>query len=377
MTPRHGGLIVVVIVAAGCTESSPSTDPQVRTVTATVEVAIGELEGADEYVFGRVGGVAGDGSRIFVADNQADAIRAYDWNGEFLYDVANRGEGPGEVRRPCCLAVDQEGKLWVRDGGNGRYNVYSVAAHAEFITSFRMVHGSRGLWVAPAFDAGGNLIDVGHSGPSQSGMTTTRRHYLDSLGSISKSEDLPPPPLDSVPVHTVTREVRGGVATLYFQQPFGPAHLIAHSPLGGFATAVSSHYAVRWIGPDSTFDRVLTAPAIGRRVLPSERDSAVALLNERLRSVQMTFRDMPFGVPDRHPTLRQLQFDALGRLWVHLTPDHTGPYTARVHDRNGEVVMNVQWPRDVELRFGFIGDGFALGVRTDSLGVQEVIRMSY
>ena len=48
-----------------------------------------------------------------------------------------------------------------------------------------------------------------------------------------------------------------------------------------------------------------------------------------------------------------------------------------MYDRNGEVVMNVQWPWDVELRFGFIGDGFALGVRTDSLGVQEVIRMSY
>ncbi len=377
MTPRHGWLIVGVVVAAGCAESSHSTDPPARTVTATVEVAIGELEGADEYVFGRVSGVAGDGSRIFIADNQADAIRAYDWNGDFLYDVANRGEGPGEVRRPCCLAVDQEGKLWARDGGNGRYNAYSVAAHAEFITSFRMVHGSRGLWVAPAFDADGNLIDVGHPSRSESGMITLRRHYLDSLGRISRWEDLPPPPLDSVPVHTVTREVRGGVATLFFQQPFGPAHLIAHSPLGGFATAVSSHYAVRWIGPDSTFDRVLTAPLIGRPILPSERDSAVELLNERLRSVQSTFRDMPFGVPDRHPSLRQLQFDALGRLWVHLTPDRTGPYTARVHDRNGEVVMNVQWPRDVELRFGFIGDGFALGVRTDSLGVQEVIRMSY
>jgi len=30
-----------------------------------------------------------------------------------------------------------------------------------------------------------------------------------------------------------------------------------------------------------------------------------------------------------------------------------------------------------QLRFGFIGEDFALGIRTDSLGVQEVIRMSY
>ena len=140
---------------------------------------------------------------------------------------------------------------------------------------------------------------------------------------------------------------------------------------------MSSHYAVRWIGPDSTFDRVLAAPVIGRPILPSERDSAVELLNERLRPSQMTFRDMPFGVPDRHPTLRQLQFDALGRLWVHLTPDRTGPYTARVHNRNGEVVMSVQWPRAVELRFGFIGEDFALGIRTDSLGVQEVVVLAY
>jgi hypothetical protein len=350
-----------------------ATEPR---VAATVTVAIGELDGPDEYVFGRVSGVAGDASRVFISDHQADIIRAYDTSGTFLFTIARRGQGPGEVRRPCCLALDRQGRLWVRDGGNGRYNAYRVGGEAEFVTSYRMVHNSRGMWAAPTFAANGDLIDIGYGPRTDRGPTTTR-HYLDSAGALRRQEDLSPPPVDSVPVHTVTRSTNGGVVTQFFQQAFGATHLIAHSAFGGFATAVSSHYDVRWVGPDSAFDHRLMGPFVERRVAAFERDSALALWSERLRFAEMTLSDLPFGVPDRHPALRHLQFDMLGRLWVHLTPAREGPYEARVHDRSGQAILIVQWPRDIDLRSGFIGSDFALGIRTDSLGVQEVVRLKF
>ena len=372
------GLLAAAVAGPTCANVPDGESAGGPLVSATVELALGQLDGSDEYVLGRVSGVAGRDQRIYIADHQTDVIRANDWNGVFLFTVATRGAGPGEVRGPCCLALGPRGRLWVRDTGNGRYNAYRItAAGAEFEQAIRMVHGGAGLWVAPTFDPAGHLIDVG---PTRSGGTgpIQTRHHLDSAGQLVNREIVPTPPEDSLAQHTVTRRsATGTVAQLYFYQPYGPMHLVAHSPLGGLASGVSSRYAVRWIGPDSAFDRVLALPIVGPDVSPIQRDSALERLGERVRFAGLTVNDLPFGIPDRKPPIRHLQFDAAGRLWIHLTPQRTEPQRAHVYNRRGDIVQTVEWPADVNIRYGYIGDGFLLGVRTDSLGVPQVIRLGY
>jgi hypothetical protein len=346
-------------------------------VTATEELAFGQLEGSDEYVFGAVTGLAAGDRRIYVADRQADVVRSYDWSGVYLFTVARRGAGPGEVTGPCCLTLGPKGRLWVRDTGNARYNAYRITEdHAEFDHSIRMAHGGAGLWVAATFDSQDHLIDVGPTESSDAGFVQTR-HHLTADGKVVKREIVPSPPKDSLAQHTVTRRSSEGVAQFYYDQPFGPMHLVAHSPLGGFATAVSSRYAVQWIGPDSAFDHALTMVIKGPDVTSVERDSALERLSERVRFAGLTVGDLPFGIPEQKPPLRHLQFDATGKLWIHLTPERMGPQRAHVYSRSGKIVATVEWPSDVDLRYGFIGDGFALGVRTDSLGVSQVVRLSF
>jgi len=369
-------LLTFVFTLPACSGSVSSGVDAKPTVTATVEARIGLVDGPEEYVFGAVTGIAADTQHIFIADQQADVIRAYDWDGVFAYTVASRGSGPGELRRPCCLAIDSVGHLWVRDAGNARYNAYRIGESAEFLRSVHMVHTSAGYYVAPSFGPGGTLIDVGHVLEEDGEMVLTR-NVLAGDGGLVRREVIPDPPTDSVPQHTVARDVPGGTSRLYFQQPFGPAHLVAHGPHGSYATAVSSVYRIHWVGPAASWDTVLAAEFPGAEVTPAERDSARATWSEQLAFADLTPGDMPFDVARVKPVLRFIQFDAVGRLWVHLMPDRASPHVARVHDRSGEVVAVVAWPREVDLRYGYLLDRAAFGVARDSLGVQQVVRLAF
>jgi hypothetical protein len=64
------------------------------------ELRIGELDGDDNYLFGRVAGLAVDGDGgMYVVDSQLKLVRKYDANGVFERNIGREGEGPGEYRR--------------------------------------------------------------------------------------------------------------------------------------------------------------------------------------------------------------------------------------------------------------------------------------
>lgn len=104
------------------------------------EVRIGVLEGAEEYMFGRIWRVAAglDGS-IFVLDGQLPVIRMYDANGDFLRNVGGKGEGPGEYRTVLGMEVTKNGDLTIWDIGNKRISLYN--GRGEYSDSYRVPSG--------------------------------------------------------------------------------------------------------------------------------------------------------------------------------------------------------------------------------------------
>ena len=90
------------------------------------EVTIGELDGPEEYLFGRISSIAvnNDGT-VYVLDQQAQHVRVFDSRGVYLETLGRRGQGPGEFSRaeaiwPCCPT----GRLVVRDPDNQRVTVF-------------------------------------------------------------------------------------------------------------------------------------------------------------------------------------------------------------------------------------------------------------
>ena len=66
------------------------------------------------------------------------------------------------------------------------------------------------------------------------------------------------------------------------------------------------------------------------------------------------------------------------RLWVELSRADGEPRTAEVWDGDGELIHVVDWPRDITLANpDWVGSNSALGIRRDSLGVENVVRLSF
>lgn len=106
------------------------------------ELRIGQLDGPDEYVFGRIGALAvrADGN-IIAVDAQVPVIRQYDANGRYVRDIGREGAGPGEYRQVVGIHILADGRLAILDPGNTQISIYDSTG--AFMTSHR-VEGSYG-----------------------------------------------------------------------------------------------------------------------------------------------------------------------------------------------------------------------------------------
>jgi hypothetical protein len=372
--------VIAALAAVACgRERAVQPDTSAPLLIATPDLEIGLADGPDEYLFGRVFGLAFDTlGRIFVADAQADEIRVFGSDGRFLFRIGRRGAGPGELEGPCCLSFDRQGRLWVRDTGNSRYNAYALGdGGAEYVTSRRMAHGAAGYGVAPTFSAASELIDVGHVPGEVAGELQLTRFFVDSASLVVRKQVIEAPPPDSLGQTHFTRRTDRGTVTFWIHQPFGPSHLVAHSPLGGWAEAVSSRYAIAWHGPVETFEHQITRAAQGPKLSAAEREWGQRYLEDSARRWKVSPRDLPFGVPDRKPPLRALRFDSTGRLWAFLSVPDDSAKRADIYDRDGTLAVTVEWPSEIDLQSGYLGPDAALGMVTDSLGVQRVVRLTF
>ncbi len=209
------------------------------------DLFLGSMDGPAEYLFGQVSGIAEDATgRIFVSDGFQNEVRVFDQHGEFLFTIGREGRGPGEFRRPCCIAFGPDGRLWVRDNGNRRYVAFEVVGEeAVAVATRRMVHSDGALHLPLTFTTAGYLVDVGHH-PDAGGRLSLTRFKLSEDGTVASSDIVDEP--DPEELGTLVREipVRGGMSRYYFPQPYGPRSLVTHGPGGTWATAVSSDYSI-------------------------------------------------------------------------------------------------------------------------------------
>lgn len=364
------GVVTVACSGDGAGRGADTDDVPLR--SAVVAWRIGAPEGTGPEVFGRIGGIAVDeAGRILVLDHQASEIRVFDHTGRHQFSFGRPGAGPSALSAPCCIAFDADGRLWVRDNGNGRYVAFVVDdADAVGVATVRMHHGDVNRWAPTTFDPEGRLIDIGMRPDPGSGRHVTTRLHIDEDSNLAFELALPDA---AIPVHTVQVRVEGGMATRFFYPPYGPSHLFAHGPDGHFAEAISSDYRIRWHAHDGTLLRTLKRPnVLGPPLTAPQRARADSALTADERRFGTS---MPFRVPDRAQPLAALHFDEAGRLWVRLTVPPGEPGRAHVYDLTGRHVETVEWPAGLDLSVGVVRSDVLVGVTRDELEVPYVTRM--
>lgn len=373
---RHSAVIPALMCLASLPACIEGTgEPGVPTRVAVEELRIGNFEGRDEYLFGRVSGIAVDElGRIFVADFLAHTIRAFGEDGSYLFTVARRGSGPNEVSQPCCLAIGPDGLLWVRDSGNSRYVGFELGdQRAAGVHTLRMNHGDVYRHVRTTFTDLGRLIDIGMAVDPAVGEPRTTLFHVGPRGDLERALAAPLPPDPDGLVHRVSMRDGDRSAVLFFYQPFGPRHLTAYGPGGIHADAVSSTYEVRLYSPDGGLEKVITrAGERGPPLTPEQRaraDSMIAADGRRAGT------GMPFSTPERHPVLAGLEFDEKGRLWVVRTALPGQPRQVDVYDGDGGFVERIVYPAGLQLTYAALSDTIIVGVIRDEMDVPYVVRL--
>ena len=138
-------------------------------IPITEEIRIGRLDGAEEYVFGRMGAIAPAPDRsVYVAEAQLGEIRHYDGGGRYIGAFGRKGEGPGEFESVDGLAVLSDGRVVVWDAGLRRLSVFSETG--DHLSSVPVSTGFGG-WRGFVWSREGDLlIRV----PTEAGIVETR-----------------------------------------------------------------------------------------------------------------------------------------------------------------------------------------------------------
>src|SRR5688572_2500277 len=132
--------VAVQSVAAQDTVRVRADNPPVwgANVRLVEELAIGQVDGPQEYAFGRIyhAAPAPDGA-FFLYDVNDGQIRRYDARGRFTGRIGRKGGGPGEYQGVGGMLVDASGSLVVYDPGSMRITWFGPdgKSRREFTTN--------------------------------------------------------------------------------------------------------------------------------------------------------------------------------------------------------------------------------------------------
>lgn len=401
-----GVVVALSVVAVACGGDDPVADDGPDVVTDTIgdtivvrtlagsvwgvdatleaEVSIGELDGPEEYLFGRVSSIAVDDERnVYVLDGQAQEVLLYDALGDYVRTVARRGEGPGELALAYQLAVLPDGRLVVADADNERVQLFGpgVGEREEWPLRDSHPYGSHLLWTD---DAGRTWIL--HLAVPAADMAAMFKGVVIVRGPDGTHLDtLPGPAADfDPPVLTASSEPRGPTGATGHRTepvPFSPAALWAGHPHGGIVKGISGDYRIdldlgeRVLRIERAFDPIPVSPA--------ERDHRRDSITDMMRYMDPDWEWNGPPIPETKPVFRTLHSGRDGRIWVELSPELRSAADLSQGERirydvfepDGTYLGAVDAPADFRSSINPVFDGdHVWGVTLDELDVQRVVR---
>jgi len=269
------------------------------------DLSIGVELGEDPYMFGYVGGVWATDERIYVSDSNVPAVRAYDMDGNHLFDIGGEGQGPGEYQSPTDLLVSPDGLLYVRDVAmGGPINIYTQdGEHVETLRGDAMLSSA---WPMVLTRDGKLYTPAMNDNYEERG----RWPAMGLAGRDGVGERLDVPMVESeVPSVRVNERFTLSV-------PFGPRFTWAMSPSGAMVVGAPGEYEFEIHHPDG---RRTVVQRIWEReaVHPDEKEweRRATIRSGRRRGAEAWNWDGA-EIPATKPAYSSVRVDADGRFWV-------------------------------------------------------------
>ena len=291
---------------------------------------IGAVEGAPEYQFTQVVGIARLMDGWAVLDADANAVRQFDRSGEYLRTVGRGGQGPGELSRPLQVFALPEDSILVWDAGRPGYSVFSpdgapVAAQrvalddAETPGEARIMSGGRYL-VLVSYPSPMSVLQEGeglHRVPVTLRVMDRQERTVETIGVFPGIE-------------TVVLSVRGQplVASAAFPRTLQFGVLDERLVVGTTETL-----EVRVLAADGALEEIFRAPSGELAFTEADREWYGTHRRQSARSeaeramVDEFLTTMTF--PDQLPAFSSMLVSDSGDIWLrtgrHVPPSGIGP----------------------------------------------------
>lgn len=121
------------------------------------ELSIGEKEGREKYMFNRIAIDVDDDGNVYILDNVAVELRVFDKDGNYLYSIGQKGQGPGEMQRPSLppFQITPQNEILVSDPPTRRIIFYSLKG--DYLRQISRASIS-GIFLKIRIDSNGNFI---------------------------------------------------------------------------------------------------------------------------------------------------------------------------------------------------------------------------
>lgn len=365
--------------------TSPPVDAVYTRLADEPALSVGELDGAEEYLFGWIASVARDGEgNLVVADGRAGDIRVFDGRGRHLRTFGGKGEGPGEfgtlsgawpVPGGGVLAVDRRLRRVTRFDAEG-----SLLGVAELAGTGEMgMFAPRGLTGAETLLS--QVTVLGMPSTVESSMRELEETLADEGAVVLFLRHR----VDGALVDTLARRPgermsmsttgRGDmVAVELLTVPFSLQPAGTGSPRGVAVTG-GGEYDIALFDADGVPRRIVRldeAPVLRTEdhLEAFVRNSGRSVPDEEsIRAMMETYRDMP--MPERLPAYTDLLFADTGELWARryrLPGDEAARWD--VFGEDGRHLGRVEVPASFRVRE--VSRGKVVGIATDELGVERV-----
>lgn len=379
---RSLSLIVLFgLGASGCSESTRQTEPSIVIDTLPggavrvtsqgegdwsldgagwsldPELRIGSLEGEHD-AFARIEAVEllSDG-RIVVLDRGAHTVTVFDSSGGHLSSFGGDGDGPGELRFPVSLNQGPAGNLWVGDVRADRFTVFT--ADGALLDTHR--YPADEITGRGDFAADGRFRD----------LSFRRLLVLDEQ--FRPEDTILMPEFEGEVFRPASPASSPGSFSMVALRPvpFTARQVNALSPDGSLWVGVTDRYALARLGSDGDTVRIIRRAGVERHPVTAEERAAAV---EDLSPLIEHGADLDLSrIPETKPYFSRFLFADDGHLWVQMETE-AGFSGQRwdVFDPTGVHLGSVE--TELDLGTMVIRDGHVLGVVTDELDIQYVVR---
>jgi hypothetical protein len=321
--PRHlnvATLAAEVRIGGNTSDTTQQLD-RVKQILPTASATLWVLESSQGsgMTFSTVGSIPTGASRLSV----------YSESGSLLRRVGRRGQGPGEWQTPNDLQALPDGRVLLADGSlANRFTFFSADGLLDTIWTFPNRHTT-----APVDAQGFIWRWVMDLRPGVSGMAQMPR-MVQMIVAPNGSVVGDAPTLRVQGIAHSSARVEGKdkkpSSAVYLYAPFEARSNAVWSPLGYFASVVTSTYAINLHVPRNTLAGTFSRWREGDPILSIRRDVPPVVVSDAERHDQMAYlearakyaggsRSGPLpAIPRTKPPIQAVRFDYEGRMWVHV-----------------------------------------------------------